>query len=109
MQIHFGRECKPIEADGNPPLICQVHRWQISPPPRCYRRGDSCDDNSVAANESNVCGQRSSIDADDAEDADNAEDVTKDANNARRYAENVAKAKAEADKEVGGGDAEVSD
>ena len=29
MQIHFGRECKPIEADDDPPLICQEgHRWQ---------------------------------------------------------------------------------
>ncbi len=29
MQIHFGLECKPIEADDDPPLICQEgHRWQ---------------------------------------------------------------------------------
>jgi hypothetical protein len=67
------------------------------------------DNDSVAANKSNVCGQRSSIDADDAEDADNAEDVTKDADNTRRYADNAAKAKAEADKEVSRGDAEVLD
>ncbi len=35
------------------------------PPPRCYRHGDSCDDDSVAADKSNVYGQRRSIDADD--------------------------------------------
>jgi hypothetical protein len=36
VQIHFGRECKPIKADDDPPLICQEgHRGQISHnPPR---------------------------------------------------------------------------
>jgi hypothetical protein len=30
VQIHFRRECKPIEADDDPPLICQEgHRGQI--------------------------------------------------------------------------------
>jgi hypothetical protein len=63
-------ECKPIEADGDPPLICQGHRWQISSPSRCYCcRGDSYDDNSVAADQSNLCGQRS-IDAAAAADDD---------------------------------------
>ncbi len=41
-------------------------------------------------------------------DANNADDAN-DANNSRRYAADEAKAKAEADKEVGGWDAEVSD
>ena len=68
------RECKPIVADGDPPLICQGHRWQSSSPPRCYCcRGDSYDDNSVAADQSNLCGQRS-IDADDDDDAAAADD-----------------------------------
>ncbi len=105
MQIQFGREFAPSKADGGLPLICQGHRWQISSPPRCYCcRGDSYDDNKIAADQSNLCGQRS-IDA----AADNDEDNDEDANNARRYADDTTKAKAEADKEVGGGDAEVSD
>jgi hypothetical protein len=106
MQIQFGREWKSSKADGGPPLICQGHRWQISPPPRCYQRVDSCNNNSVAADQSNLCGQRTSINANNAKDT---EDAAKDADNARRYADNAAKAKAEADKEVGGGDAEVLD
>ena len=106
MQIQFGREFAPSEADGRPPLICQGHRWQISSPPRSYCcRSDSYDDNNVAADQSNLCGQRS-IDA-AADDDDNDDDD--DANNARWYADDTTKAKAEADKEVGGGDAEVSD
>ena len=105
MQIQFGREFAPSEADGGPPLICQGHGWRISSPPQCYCcRGDSYDDNSVAADQSHLCSQRS-IDTNDDDDNDN-----KDANNApRRYADDTTKAKAEADKEVGGGDAEVSD
>ena len=73
-------------------------------PPRCYRHGDSWDDDSVAADKSNVCSQRRSIDADD-----DASEDTYDADNSRRYAADTAKTKAEADKEVGGGDAKVSD
>ncbi len=104
MQIQFGREFAPSEADGGPPLICQGHRWQISSPPRKdFCHSDSYDDNNVAADQSNLCGQRS-IDA-----AAAADDDDDDANNARRYADDTTKAKAEADKEVGGGDAEVSD
>ncbi len=30
----------------------------VPPPPQCYRHGDSCEDNSVAADKSNVYGQR---------------------------------------------------
>ena len=75
-----------------------TQRWQISPPPRCYRHGDSWDDDSVAADKSNVYGQRRSIDADD--DATENTDAT---DNSRWYAVNTAKSKAEADKEVGGG------
>ncbi len=100
VQIHFGQECKPIEADGNLPLICQVHRCQISPTPRCYQHGNSCDNDSVAANKSNVCGHRSSIDANNAEDTDDAEDVTEDADNARRYAE-IGKNEQQGDRYVG--------
>jgi hypothetical protein len=81
-----------------------TQRWQISPPPRCYRHGDSWDDDSVAADKSNVYGQRRSIDADE-----DASEDTYNANNSRRYAADTAKTKAEADKEVGGGDAKVSD
>ena len=77
---------------------------KLVPPPRCYRHGDSCDDDSVAADKSNVYGQRRSIDADD-----NATKDTDATDNSRWYAVNMAKSKAEADKEVGGGDAEVSD
>ena len=73
-------------------------------PPRCYRHGNSCNNDSVAADKSNVYGQRRSINAND----DTAKD-TDDADNSRRYAEDMAKAKAEADKENGGGDAEVLD
>ena len=94
MQIQFGREFAPSEADGGPPLICQGLCWQSSSPPRCNRRVDSWDDDSVTADQSNLCGQRTSINA-----VDDAEDTNNDA----------AKAKAKADKEVGGGDAEVSD
>ncbi len=90
------------KADGDPPLICQGHRWQIKSPFRCYRCVDSCDDDSVAANHSNLYGQRTSINANNAEDAN-------DANISRQYAADKVKAKAEADKEVGGWDAEVSD
>ncbi len=53
-------------------------------------------DDTVAADQSNLCGQRTSINANNAKDA-------KDANNARQYVDNAAKGKAEADKEVGGG------
>ena len=63
------------------------------PPPQCKQCVDSWDDDSVAANQSNHCGRRT-INADDAD-------------NARRYAGNAAKANAEVDKEVGWGDAEV--
>ena len=73
-------------------------------PPQCYRHGNSCNNDSVAADKSNVYGQRRSINAND----DTAKD-TDDADNSRRYAEDTAKAKAEADKENGGGDAEVLD
>ncbi len=51
------------------------------PPPRSYRHGDSCNDDSVAADKSNVYGQRRSINADN----DAAED-TDDADNSWRYA-----------------------
>ena len=71
------------------------------PPPRCYRHGDSCNDNSVAADKSNVYGQRRYINANN-----DATKDTDDANKSWRYADNTAKAKAEADKDVGGGDAE---
>jgi hypothetical protein len=77
-------------------------------PPRCNRHGDSCDNDSVAADN----GQKRSIDAGDddaaedtAEDTDNADN----SDNSRRYADEAAQAKAEADKEVGRGDAEVPD
>ena len=84
------------------------------PPPRCYRHGNSWDDDSVPADN----GQRRSIDAgnDDAgDDDDAAEDTAEDTDNthnsgnSRRYADDASQANAEADKEVGGGGAEVSD
>ncbi len=71
-------------------------------PPRCYRHGDSWDDDSVAADKSNVYGQRRSIDTDD-----DASEDTYDATKSRRYAANMAKTKAEVDKEVGRGDAKA--
>jgi len=77
---------------------------KLVPPPRCYRHSDSWDDDSVAAYKPNVYSQRRSIDADD-----DASEDTYDADNSRRYAADTAKTKAEADKEVGGGDAKVSD
>jgi hypothetical protein len=64
-------------------------------PPQCNRCVDSWDDDSVAADQSNLCGPMTI----------NADDDTEDTINARRYAGNAAKAKAEADKEVGEGDA----
>ena len=76
----------------------------VPPSPRCYRHGDSWDDDSVAADKSNVYCQRRSIDA-----ANDASEDTYDADNSRRYVADTAKTKAEADKEVGGGDAKVSD
>jgi hypothetical protein len=78
------------------------------PPPQCYRHGDSCADISVAADN----GQRRSIGAgndDAAEDAAKDTDDTDNSDNSRRYVDDASQAKAEADKEVGGGDAEVSD
>ena len=78
-------------------------------PPRYYRHGHSCDNDSVTADN----GQRRSINAgnDDAAAEDTAEDTddADNSDNSRRYAGDAAKAKAEADKEVGRGDAEVSD
>jgi hypothetical protein len=56
---------------------------KLVPPPQCYQHSDSCDNDSVAANKSNICGQRSSINADNAENTDNAEDITKDTDNAQ--------------------------
>jgi len=94
VQIYFGRECKPIKADDDP--------LNEPPPPRSYRHGDSCNDDSVAADKSNVYSQRKSINAND-----DAAEGTDDADNSRRYGDDAAKAKAEADKEVRGGDAEV--
>jgi hypothetical protein len=73
-----------------------------------YRHGNSCNDDSVAADN----GQRRSINAGD---EDTTEDTTKDtddadnSDNSRRYADDSSQAKAEADKDVGGGDAEVSE
>jgi hypothetical protein len=75
---------------------------QIKSPFHCYQRVDSCNNDSVATNHSNLYGQRTSIDANNAKDAN-------DADNSRGYAADEAKAKAEADKEVGRWDAEVSD
>ena len=93
MQIQFGREFATSEADGGPPLICQGLCWQSSSPPRCNRRVDSWDDDSVTSDQPNLCSQRTCINAiDDAEDSTNND---------------AAKAKAKADKEVGDGDAEV--
>jgi hypothetical protein len=78
------------------------------PPPRCYRHNNSCNNDSVAADN----GQRRSIDAGDDNAAEDTAEDTDDADNSnksRQYADDASKAKAEADKEVGGGDAEVSD
>jgi hypothetical protein len=99
--------CKfSLEESGNPAKQMAVHRslakatsGKLVPPPMLSSI-DNCNDNSVTADQSNLCGQRTSINADNAKDTENA---AKDANNARRYADNAAKAKAEADKEVGGG------
>ena len=92
-----------LEADDDPPLICQEG------PPRCNRHGDSCDNDSVAADN----GQKRSIDAGDdnatAEDTAEDTDDADNSDNSRRYADEAAQAKAEADKEVGSGDAEVPD
>ena len=63
---------------------------KLVPPPRCYRHDDSCDDDSVATDKSNVFGQRRSIDA-----ADNAAEDTDDTDNSRRYAADTAKTKAD--------------
>ena len=69
-----------------------------------YRHGNS----SVAADN----GQRRSINAGN---DDTTKDTTKDtddadnSDNSRRYADDASQAKAEADKDVGGGDAEVSE
>jgi hypothetical protein len=105
------RACKfSLEESGNPAKQMAVRRsfakatvGKLVPPSDVI---DSCNDNSVAADQSNLCGQRTSFNAKAAEDA---EDAAEDTDNARRYADNAAKAKAEADKEVGGGDAEVLD
>jgi hypothetical protein len=106
------RVCKfSLEESGNPAKQMALRRsfskatgGKLVPPSQCYQCVDSYDDNSVAADQSNLCSQRTSINDDDAEDA---EDVAEDGNNFQRYVDNAAKAKAEADKEVGGGDAEV--
>jgi hypothetical protein len=66
VQIHFGRECKPIEADDHPPLICQKgHRWQ-----------DNDGDGNGAADDDDDDDDNSDGTADDEDDVyDNDEDV----------------------------------
>ena len=61
MQIYFGWEFTSNAADGDPPLICQGHRWQIKIPARDYRQIFSCANNSVANDQSNICSRRTSI------------------------------------------------
>jgi hypothetical protein len=101
------RACKfSLEESENPAKQMAVRRsfakatgGKLVPPPM-LSSVDNCDDNSVTADQSNLCGQRTSINAANAKDT---EDAAKGANNARWYADNASKAKAEADKEVGGG------
>ena len=73
MQIHFGRECKPIEADDDPPLICQEgHRWQ----------DNDVDSNGAADDDDDDDGDADSDGAaDDKDDVDDDEDDVDDADN----------------------------
>ena len=68
MQIHFGRECKPIEADDDPPLICQEgHRWQDDDGNGNGTADDDDDDDDDGNDDSDGA-------ADDEDDVDNDND-----------------------------------
>jgi hypothetical protein len=71
VQIHFGRECKPIEADDDPPLICQEgHRWQDDNGDSNGAANINYDDDDDGNNDSDGAAD----DEDDVDDDDNDSD-----------------------------------
>ncbi len=68
MQIHFGRGCKLIKADDNPPLICQEgHQWQDSHGDGNGAADDDDNDDNDGDNDSNGAAD----DDDNSDDNDN--------------------------------------